>query len=76
MKVDLHMHSAASDGTDAPKALAERCRAAGLTHAVLTDHDTMAGTAAFMAAARAQGIRTVSGIEFSAEWEGELHILV
>lgn len=76
MKVDLHMHSAASDGTDTPKALAALCRAAGLTHAVLTDHDTMAGTADFLAAARVQGIRTVSGIEFSAEWEGELHILV
>lgn len=76
MKVDLHMHSAASDGTDAPEALAALCRAAGLTHAVLTDHDTMAGTADFLAAARVQGIRAVSGIEFSAEWEGELHILV
>ena len=70
------MHSTASDGTDAPEALAALCLAAGLSHAVLTDHDTMAGTADFLAAARAQGIRAVSGIEFSAEWEGELHILV
>ena len=76
MKVDLHMHSAASDGTDTPKALAALCRAAGLTHAVLTDHDTMAGTADFLAAARAHAIRTGSGTEFSADWEGEWHILV
>lgn len=57
MKVDMHMHSTASDGTDAPEALAALCLAAGLSHAVLTDHDTMAGTADFLAAARAQGIR-------------------
>lgn len=72
----MHMHSTASDGTDAPEALVALCLAAGLSHAVLTDHDTMAGTADFLAAARVQGIRAVSGIEFSAEWEGELHILV
>lgn len=75
MRVDLHMHSTASDGTSPPAALAEECRAAGLTHAILTDHDTAAGVAAFCAACATAGVRAISGVEFNCVYDGELHIL-
>ena len=42
-KIDLHMHSTASDGTDTPLQLAEIVQSAGITIFALTDHDTVAG---------------------------------
>lgn len=76
MKIDLHMHSTASDGTDKPEEIVRQCAEQGLEYAVLTDHDTIAGVAAFATEAQKQGIKTVSGIEFSANSEKEMHILI
>ena len=42
-RVDLHMHSTASDGTDTPIRLLEKVRSLGLECFSLTDHDTFAG---------------------------------
>ncbi|MGI6665207.1 MAG: PHP domain-containing protein [Christensenellaceae bacterium] len=75
MYIDLHMHSTTSDGTVAAKDLPAACRAAGITHAVLTDHDTIGGVKSFLAAAKKKKVTAISGVEFSAEWEGELHLL-
>ena len=43
MRIDLHTHSTASDGTQAPADLVAEARAAGLGMVALTDHDTTAG---------------------------------
>lgn len=42
-KVDLHLHSSYSDGSDSIKELAEKIKLAGITQFALTDHDTTAG---------------------------------
>ncbi|MBS5644723.1 MAG: PHP domain-containing protein [Clostridiales bacterium] len=47
-KIDLHMHSTASDGSSTPRELARECKAAGITRAALTDHDTIDGVAEFL----------------------------
>ena len=65
MRVDLHTHSTASDGTDAPADLPRLAKAAGLGAFALTDHDTTAGLAAAAAAAKKAGITFVPGIELS-----------
>jgi 3',5'-nucleoside bisphosphate phosphatase len=74
--VDLHVHSNASDGSLSPEALVERARAAGLSAIALTDHDTLAGIPAAVAAGERLGLRVVGGCEFSvaAPW-GEMHVL-
>lgn len=64
---DLHLHSTFSDGTCTPEEVAALAAEAGLAAAVLTDHDTMEGTPRFLAAARAAGIRSLSGMEISAD---------
>ena len=64
---DLHMHSTASDGTDAPAALAHLAAGAGLGAIALTDHDTTAGLEACAAACWARGIAFCPGIEISAD---------
>jgi predicted metal-dependent phosphoesterase TrpH len=53
-----------------------RARAAGLAAIALTDHDTVAGVPAAVAAGGRFGVRVVAGCEFStaAPW-GEMHVL-
>lgn len=74
--VDLHVHSTFSDGSEEPERLAELGAAAGVAAMALTDHDSTRGTARFVAAATALGIRTVTGVELSVEHpDFELHML-
>jgi predicted metal-dependent phosphoesterase TrpH len=74
--VDLHVHSAASDGAFPPSTVVRRAAAAGITVLALTDHDTLAGVPAAIEAGEQFGLRVVSGCEFSvaAPW-GEMHVL-
>jgi predicted metal-dependent phosphoesterase TrpH len=74
--IDLHSHTTASDGELSPEDLLARARSAGVTTLAVTDHDTVKGLARARAAADAQGIRLVPGIEVSTEAEGrEIHVL-
>ncbi len=65
MRVDLHTHSTASDGTDDPADLPRLAKQAGLDGFALTDHDTTAGLAAAEGAANKLGVRFLPGIELS-----------
>ena len=76
MRIDLHTHSRASDGTQSPAELVEAARAAGLDVLGLTDHDTAAGWAEAQEAADRVGIELVPGMEISARHEGHgAHLL-
>lgn len=75
MKIDLHAHSTASDGTDTPTELVRHAAEAGLDVVALTDHDGTAGWAE-AAAALPSGLTLVPGVELSAEHDGiPLHLL-
>ncbi|CAL9517139.1 5'-3' exoribonuclease [Streptomyces sp. enrichment culture] len=75
MRIDLHTHSTASDGTDTPAELVRRAAAAGLDVVALTDHDTVAGHAEAIAALPA-GLTLVPGAELSCRLDGvSLHML-
>lgn len=75
MRIDLHTHSTASDGTDTPAELVRNARAAGLDVVALTDHDTVSGHAEALAALPA-GLTLVTGTEFSCRLDGvSLHML-
>ena len=64
MPIDLHAHTACSDGTDSPTQLMAAAAAAGLDVVAITDHDTTAGWAEASAAVPA-GMRLVPGAELS-----------
>jgi len=64
VRIDLHAHSTASDGTDTPAQLVVAAAAAGLDVVALTDHDTTAGWAEAVDALPA-GLRLIRGAEFS-----------
>ncbi len=75
MKIDLHMHSTASDGSLSPSALTWAARAGGLDVISLTDHDTCAGLAEAVSALPDK-LHLIPGIELSTTHDGcELHIL-
>lgn len=75
MRIDLHSHSDASDGTDAPAEVVRRAGAAGLDVLALTDHDTVAGLPAAAAALPAR-LTLVPGMELSCRREGmSIHLL-
>jgi predicted metal-dependent phosphoesterase TrpH len=64
VRIDLHTHSTASDGTDTPAELVATAAAAGLDVVALTDHDTTSGWGAAVAALP-PGLRLVRGAELS-----------
>ncbi|WP_377640963.1 PHP domain-containing protein [Oryzobacter terrae] len=76
MPIDLHTHSTASDGTEAPAVVMERAAEAGLDTVALTDHDTTIGWDDAASAARRLGLTLVPGIEVSCArgWQS-IHLL-
>lgn len=75
MRIDLHCHSTASDGTDTPAELVRNAAAAGLDVVALTDHDTTRGHAAAVAALP-PGLTLVTGAELSCRIDGvSMHML-
>ncbi|TDE33358.1 PHP domain-containing protein [Actinomadura sp. 6K520] len=75
MRIDLHSHSDASDGTRPPAEVVRRARANGLDVLALTDHDTVAGWDE-AAGALPEGLTLVPGIELSCVQDGRsLHLL-
>ena len=76
MRIDLHTHSNASDGTQSPAEVVASAAEAGLDVIALTDHDTTAGWDRASAAAEQHGIVLVRGIEISCQHEGiSIHLL-
>ena len=74
-KVDLHIHTTASDGADTPRELAAKIAAAGLALFSVTDHDTVDG-ALEMEKFVPAGVRYIRGVEFSClSPGGKCHIL-
>lgn len=65
VRIDLHLHSTASDGTDPPAGLIAAAAAAGLDVVALTDHDCTAGWEPALAAAGPLGIVVLPGAEIS-----------
>ncbi|MFJ3983267.1 PHP domain-containing protein [Streptomyces fungicidicus] len=75
MRIDLHTHSTASDGTDTPAELVRKAAAAGLDVIALTDHDTTRGHAEALSALP-EGLTLVPGAELSCRLDGiSMHLL-
>jgi predicted metal-dependent phosphoesterase TrpH len=76
VRIDLHVHSNASDGTDDPAEVIRRAGAAGLDVLALTDHDTQAGLAEARAALPEGGLILIPGMELSCQLDGRsVHLL-
>ncbi|MDR3144845.1 MAG: PHP domain-containing protein [Treponema sp.] len=81
--IDLHTHSAASDGSLSPAELIRTAAGKGLRAVALTDHDTIEGLEEAEGAAARAGIRLIPGVEVAIRWSdasgtgppGEFHLL-
>lgn len=76
-RVDLHVHSTASDGRLTPAEVIREAAERGLSYIALADHDSVAGIAAAKAAAKSlPQLKVIPGIEISTDIpQGEVHIL-
>ncbi len=76
VRIDLHTHSTASDGTQPPAELVAEAALVGLDVIAITDHDTTSGWAEAARAALKHGITLVRGVEISCERDGRsIHLL-
>jgi predicted metal-dependent phosphoesterase TrpH len=76
LNADLHCHSVVSDGTLTPEVLAARAKTNGVELWALTDHDEIGGQHRAAAAAKAQGLKYLTGTEISVTFANEtVHIV-
>ena len=73
--IDLHTHSIASDGALSPRGVVKAAKEAGLSAIALTDHDTVEGVEEALFAGEEFGVRVIPGVEMSADFKTEMHIL-
>lgn len=76
-KVDLHIHSTASDGSFSPEEIVQKAAALGLTVIALADHDCVDGIAPALEAVKDfPQLRVIPCVEISTDTEdSEVHIL-
>jgi hypothetical protein len=80
-KIDLHIHSDASDGSLSPEQVISLAQASGLAAISITDHDTVDGVIAVMGQPILKNLEFISGVEISADYPpgfkgpGSMHIL-
>lgn len=73
---DLHTHSRASDGMNAPEENVRLARDKGLAGLAVTDHDTVAGVPAALAEGQRLGMHIIPGVEISTQAGGkDIHVL-
>lgn len=73
--IDLHTHTAASDGSMHPGELVRHAKEQGLFAVAITDHDTVDGIEAALEEGEKSDIEVVPGIEISVDFNPEMHIL-
>ena len=75
-KIDLHMHTRISDGTDTPEELVEKIRSLGISVFSVTDHDSVKGCGMVRKILKEGDPVFIPGVEFSCkDEEGKYHIL-
>ncbi len=74
-KIDLHIHTTASDGTFTPDGVVREAARLGLAAVAITDHDTAEGYRAAAAEGERLALEVVPGIEISTKFRAAVHIL-
>ncbi|THJ20610.1 MAG: PHP domain-containing protein [Nitrospira sp. CG24D] len=75
-RIDLHLHTTHSDGSQTPTEVVRLAHEAGVSALAITDHDITTGLPEAIAAGQELGIEIIPGIEISSRHgESELHVL-
>ncbi len=76
MRLDLHIHSTASDGAWSPQAVVRGAAAGGLDVIALADHDTVGGVVAAADVGKQIDVQVVPALEVSSTHHGtDIHVL-
>ncbi|MCA9877095.1 MAG: PHP domain-containing protein [Thermomicrobiales bacterium] len=76
-RVDLHLHTLASDGAWTPAALIDHLAANDFRVAAIADHDTQRSVAEATRRGARRGIRIIPAVEVTTRWSGrQWHVLV
>ncbi|HSR31105.1 MAG TPA: PHP domain-containing protein [Anaerolineae bacterium] len=76
MRVDLHLHTTASDGRWPPVQLIDELYHSGIGIFAVTDHDSLGGLAETAEKVRGSGLHFLPGVELSARLNGQLYHLL
>lgn len=74
-KIDLHVHTSASDGSKSPIEIMKYCNSKQIAAISITDHDTLEGIKMVIHEKDKYGIEVIPGVEISAQGDQEVHIL-
>lgn len=76
LRVDLHLHTTASDGRWPPERLVDQVLGAGIGLFAVTDHDSLGSLKETAELVRGSGLRFLPGVELSSALNGqEYHLL-
>ena len=76
MRLDLHIHTTASDGAWSPEKVVRGAVEGGLDVIAIADHDTTAAVKAAQAEGEGLNLQVIPAIEASSTWQGrDIHIL-
>ena len=76
VRIDLHTHTTASDGSLSPEELVQLAKHQGVAALAVTDHDSVAGLKRAGAEGARLGVEIIPGIEISCLYaDVELHVL-
>ncbi|MCC6313865.1 MAG: PHP domain-containing protein [Thermomicrobiales bacterium] len=76
-RIDLHLHTLASDGAWTPAALVDHLAAEEFRVVAVCDHDTQRSVAEVTRRAARRGITVIPGVEVTTRWNGrQWHLLV
>lgn len=75
-RIDLHVHTTASDGNSTPSEVVKKAKEVGLSAIAITDHDTVGGIEEAIKEGERIGIEVIPGIELTCrDGYREFHIL-
>jgi len=76
LRLDLHIHSTASDGAWSPEAVVRGAAAGGLDVIAIADHDTIGGFAAASEVGTSIDVQVLPALEVSSTYRGtDIHVL-
>lgn len=75
IRIDMHIHSNASDGTNTIQEVIEKAKFIPLEYISITDHDTVAGLQGFCKQQINKFPKIINGIELTCGYSPEIHIL-
>jgi len=74
-RVDLHLHTVASDGSETATTLVERAQELGLAAIAITDHDSIGSVREALEAGERHGVEVIPGVEIGIAHDPGRHLV-